>query len=86
MVKRRYSARARKGTRDGIDLRIRFVKDNIAGIEAENRKFSKYLGKGLNDKFIRRVIKTNKRKILIRKSQLRRYQARRADYKKRGLI
>ena len=86
MVKRRYSARAKKGTRDGINLRIRFIKDNIAGIEAENRKFAKYLGRGLNDKFIRRVIRTNKHKIAIRKRQLRRYEARRADYKKRGLI
>ena len=86
MVRRRYSARAKAGTRKPMDLRISFIKDNISSLEAEKIKYSKYLGKGLNDSFIRRAIKNIRNTIAIRKRQLARYEARRVDYKKRGLI
>ena len=83
---RRYSARARAGTRKPMDLRIAFIKDNIKSLESEKVKYTKYLGKGLNDSFIRRAIRNIRSTIAIRKRQLARYIARRADYKKRGLI
>jgi len=86
MVRRRYSARAKAGTRKPLDLRISFLKDNIASLKSEKTKYSKYLGRGLNDSFIRRAIKNINNTIRIRTRQLRRYEARRADYKKRGLI
>ena len=86
MVRRRYSARARAGTRNPMDLRISFIKDNITSLEAEKKKYSKYLGRGLNDSFIRKAIRNINNSISIRKRQLARYQARRIDYKKRGLI
>jgi len=86
MVKRRYSARAKAGTRKPMDLRIQFIKDNISSLESEKTKYSKYLGRGLNDNFIRKAIKNIKNTIRIRKRQLARYEARRANYKKRGLI
>ncbi len=84
--KRRYSARAKAGTRNPMDLRISFIKDNIKSLEAEKKKYSKYLGRGLNDSFIRKAIRNINRTIVIRKRQLRVYEVRRADYKKRGLI
>ena len=86
MVARRYSARAKAGTRNGINLRIDIIKENIAGLRREKAKYSKYLGRGLNDSFIRRAIRNINRTIIIRKRQLARYEARKADYKKRGLI
>ena len=86
MVARRYSARAKKGTRSGIDLRIRFLKANISSLKSEKARYKKYLNKGLNDSFIRRAIRNIDRTVRIRTRQLRRYEARRADYKKRGLI
>ena len=86
MVRRRYSARARTGTKSGIDLRIKFIKGNISSLEAEKKKYSTYLGRGLNDSFIRKAIANIGRTLVIRRRQLRRYEARRADYKKRGLI
>ena len=86
MGRRRYSARAKAGTRKPLDLRISFIKDNIKSLESERTKYSKYLGRGLNDSFIRRAIKNIRNTIAIRKRQLARYEARRADYKKRGLI
>lgn len=86
MVARRYSARAKKGTRSGIDLRIKFIKANISSLKAEKTRYKKYLNKGLNDSFIRRAIKNIDRTVRIRTRQLRRYEARRADYYKRGLI
>jgi len=86
MVRRRYSARAKAGTRKPIDLRISFIKDNISSLEAEKKKYSKYLGRGLNDSFIRRAIRNINSTLQIRRRQLARYEARRADYKKRGLI
>ncbi len=86
MVKRRYSARAKAGTRKPMDLRISFIKDNIKSLESERTKYSKYLGRGLNDSFIRRAIRNIRNTIVIRKRQLARYEARRADYKTRGLI
>lgn len=84
--RRRYSARAKSGTRSGIDLRIKFIKSNISSLESEKTKYSKYLGRGLNDSFIRKAITNINRTLVIRRRQLRRYEARRADYKKRGLI
>jgi len=86
MVARRYSARAKKGTRGGIDLRIKFIKANISSLKSEKTRYKKYLNRGLNDSFIRRAIRNINRTIIIRSRQLRRYEARRADYKKRGLI
>jgi hypothetical protein len=86
MVKRRYSPRAKKGTRDGIDLRIKFIKENIKSLESEKGKYAKWLGRGLNDSFIRKAIRNINNTIRKRKAQLRRYEVRRADYKKRGLI
>ncbi len=86
MVRRRYSARAKAGTRKPMDLRISFIKDNITSLEAEKKKYAKYLGRGLNDRFIRKAIANINRTLVIRRRQLRRYEARRADYKKRGLI
>lgn len=86
MVRRRYSARAKAGTRKPLDLRISFLKDNIASLKSEKLKYSKYLGRGLNDSFIRKAIRNINNTISIRTRQLRRYEARRADYKKRGLI
>lgn len=86
MVRRRYSARAKAGTRKPMDLRISFIKDNIASLKSEKAKYSKYLGRGLNDSFIRKAIRNINNTISIRTRQLRRYEARRADYKKRGLI
>ena len=86
MVKRRYSARAKSGTRKPLDLRISYLKDNISSLESEKKKYSKYLNRGLNDNFIRKAIRNINRTIVIRKRQLARYVARRADYKKRGLI
>lgn len=81
MVARRYSARAKAGTRNGINLRIDIIKENIAGLRREKAKYSKYLGRGLNDSFIRRAIRNINRTIIIRKRQLARYEARKADYK-----
>ena len=86
MVRRRYSARAKAGTRNPLNLRISFLKANIASLNSEKTKYKKYLGKGLNDGFIRRAIRNINRTIIIRKRQLRRYEARKVDYKKRGLI
>lgn len=86
MVRRRYSARAKSGTRKPLDLRISFLKENIKSLQSEKTKYSKYLNRGLNDSFIRRAIKNIRNTIAIRTRQLARYEARRADYKKRGLI
>lgn len=86
MVRRRYSARAKAGTRKPLDLRISFLKENIKSLQSEKTKYSKYLNRGLNNSFIRRAIKNMKNTIVIRTRQLARYEARRADYKKRGLI
>lgn len=86
MVRRRYSARAKAGTRKPLDLRISFLKENIKSLQSEKIKYSKYLNRGLNNSFIRRAIKNMKNTIVIRTRQLARYEARRADYKKRGLI
>ncbi len=86
MVRRRYSARAKTGTRKPLDLRISFLKENIKSLQSEKTKYSKYLNRGLNDSFIRRAIKNIRNTIAIRTRQLARYEARRADYKKRGLI
>ncbi len=84
--KRRYSARAKAGTRKPLNLRISFLKANIASLNSEKTRYKKYLGKGLNDSFISRAIRNINRTIIIRKRQLRRYEARKVDYKKRGLI
>ncbi len=84
--KRRYSARAKAGTRKPMDLRISFIKDNITSLKAEKTKYGKYLNRGLNDRFIRKAIRNINNTIAIRTRQLARYEARRADYKKRGLI
>ena len=86
MVRRRYSARAKAGTRKPLDLRISFLKENIKSLQSEKIKYSKYLNRGLNNSFIRRAIKNMKNTIVIRTRQLARHEARRADYKKRGLI
>ena len=86
MVRRRYSARARKGTRKPLDLRISFLKANISNLKKEKTQYKRFLGKGLNDSFIRRAIKNIGNTIKIRSRQLKRYEARRVDYKKRGLI
>ncbi len=84
--KRRYSARAKTGTRKPLDLRISFIKDNIKSLQSEKTKYKKYLNRGLNDRFIRKAIRNINNTIVIRTRQLARYEARRADYKKRGLI
>ncbi len=84
--KRKYSARAKAGTRKPMDLRISFIKANIASLKSEKTKYQKYLGRGLNDSFIRKAIRNIKNTIVIRTRQLARYEARRANYKKRGLI
>ncbi len=48
--------------------------------------YKKYRGKGLNDGFINRVLRALDKKLAKRKSQLKEYTARIADYKERGLI
>jgi len=86
MVRRRYSARAKAGTRKPMDLRIKFIKENIVSLKKEKVRYKRYLGKGLNDRFIRKAIRNIDNTIATRKRQLDRYEARRENYKKRGLI
>jgi len=83
---RKYSDRARRNTRNGIDMRILIIKDRIAGLQKEAKDYSRYLNKGLNDKWIRKVITTVNRKISTRKQQLRLYETRRTRWLKQGRI
>jgi len=86
MARRRYSERAKRGTRYGLFLRRDRIKANIETIKGEIKLYKKYRGKGLNDGFINRVLRALDKKIAKRKSQLKEYEVRIADYKKRGLI
>lgn len=82
----RHSARAKQGTRSGINLRIEVIQSNVNQIQQEINKYHKYLGRGLNDAWIKKVIKQLNVKLKKRKAQLKVYQDRKKDYKKRGLI
>lgn len=86
MARRRYSERAKRGTRYGLFLRRDKIKSNIETIKGEIKMYKKYRGKGLNDGFINRVLRALDKKLAKRKSQLKEYTARIADYKERGLI
>jgi hypothetical protein len=67
-------------------LRIEIIKENIASLKREKAKYRRYLNRGLNDTFIRKAIRNIDKTIAKRTAQLRRYEIRKADYKKRGLI
>jgi len=82
----RRSKRAKEGTRIGLDLRIAIIKKRISELHSEVTTYNSYLGRGLNDKWIRHVIATVKKKIKTREAQLKRYLDRKARYKKGGWI
>jgi uncharacterized protein (UPF0335 family) len=83
----KHSERAKAGTRLPLKLRTDTIKQRIASIEAEIKLYTGYLKyQGLNKKWIRTVIASNKKKLAKRKATLKVYEARWTDYKKRGLI
>ena len=81
-----HSERAKQGTRSGINLRIEVIQGNVDQIQKEINKYHKYLGRGLNDAWIKKVMKKLNLKLKTRKAQHKVYQDRKKDYKKRGLI
>jgi len=82
----RRSKRAKEGTRIGLDMRIAIIKKRINELHGEVTTYNSYLGRGLNDKWIRHVITTIKNKIKIREAQLKRYEDRKAKYKREGWL
>jgi len=80
MVK--YSERAKKNTRDGINLRIGVIETRIEGIKKEIRLYERLA----HTIFARRVLTALKRKLIKRKSQLTRYLRRKVRLKKEGKI
>ena len=84
--KRRYSERARRNSRNGINMRIQIMEDRLLELNREVHTYKHYLNRGLNDKWIRHVIVTVQRKIRVRQAQLKRYTNRRARLRREGKI
>jgi len=83
---RRHSPRARKNTRLGIELRIKTIEVRIKELGEEIVLYRRYKRMGLNQKFLNQVIIVVNKKIVMRKSQLRRYKARYARLWREGKI
>lgn len=83
---RRYSPRARRNSRLGIELRIKTIETRIKELYEEIALYNRYKRMGLNQKFLNRVIIVTNKKITIRKGQLSRYKARHARLKREGKI
>ena len=54
----RYSDRARRNTRNGIDMRIAIIKARMNELLKEIATYNRYLGRGLNDRWIKHVMTT----------------------------
>jgi len=79
----RYSDRAKKNHRDGINLRIGIIQARILEIKAEIRLYERFA----HTKFARRVLYVLRtRKLPTRQRQLARYLRRKARLKRLGKI
>jgi len=79
----RHSERAKKGARDGINLRIGIIEARIVEIKKEIKLYERFS----HTKFGGRVLQVLKyRKLPKREAQLRRYKARKARLKREGKI
>ncbi len=79
---RRYSERARKNHRDGINLRIGIIRVRIAGIKKEIKLYETLS----HTKFGRKVLNGIRKKLVTRNKQLDRYLTRKAKLKSTGQI
>jgi len=82
----KHSERAKEGTRKQLDLQIKFIKENIASLEKEQKKIESYKGKGLNEAFITKALKGVEKNLVTRRKQLADYEEKRKEYEKDGLI
>ena len=82
----RFSERAKKNTRLGIDIRIAVIKARLAELKEERALYQRYARMGLNKTFCNRVIRALNDKIITRTQQLNRYLSRRARWKREGRI
>ena len=82
----RHSERAKRNTRNGIELRMAVIIARMAEIHEEIKLYRAYKKKGLNARFINRVITALNKKLANRRSQLARYKARYARLKREGKI
>jgi len=86
MARRRYSERAKRNSRNGINMRIAIMEERIVELNREVSTYKRYLNRGMNDRWIRHLIATVIKKIRVRKAQLKRYTDRRARLKRTGQI
>ncbi len=81
--RRRHSERAKKNSRDGIDLRIGIIEARVLEIKKEIKLYERYA----HSNFARRVLTVLRtRKLPTRLRQLARYKARKAKLKREGKI
>ena len=78
----RHSERAKKNSRDGINLRILTIESRITGIKREITLLKRYG----HSPFTRRLAIVLKRKLKKRQSQVARYYARKRRLKNQGKI
>jgi len=82
---RRYSDRARRNSRLGIELRMKTIQAKIKEINTEIVLYTRYQ-KSLRSRWIARVLVVLRRKLRIRQGQLGRYKERYDRLKKEGKI
>ncbi len=78
----RHSARAKKNSRDGINLRIGVIQARIINIKVEIKLYERFN----HTAFGRKVLSTLRKKLLKRTSQLNRYLRRKDRLKSTGQI
>ena len=82
----RHSVRGRKNSKAGITLRMKVIEARIKEIKEEISLYKRYRRSLPNKRWIDHVISTLNKKLLKRKSQLRRYKLRYAKWEREGKI
>ena len=82
MANLKHSERAKKNSRDGINLRIGVIEARIVEIKKEIKLYERYA----HTRFARRVLSALRKKLVTRNRQLARYRARKQRLIETGQI
>jgi hypothetical protein len=80
----KYSQRAKKNTRDPINLRILDVRINLTALKSYKKTYERFAKSG--NAFAKKALRGIKKNILKRDAQLNRYLSRKDRLKKQGKI